>query len=241
MKFFKSKRSLTERLVRRVFYKFYARNLLYELQLRARKSSADYVEAHIQDAVIFWNLKDILIFCMDRAPKEGLILEFGVATGNTTNIIANTAKPRTVHGFDSFEGLPEDWSGHVETRGAFSRNGALPKVLENVRLYKGWFSESLPEFLKNNTGLVAFLHIDCDLYSSTRDVLQLLKDRLQTGTIIEFDEYFNYPNWQQHEYKAWQEFVTENNIQYRYIAMTAHDGKVAVEITNFANSLQNSM
>jgi len=120
MKFFKSKRSLTERLVRRIFYKYYARNLLYELQLRARKSSADCVEAHMQNAVIFWKLKDILIFCMDRTPKEGLIIEFGVATGSTTNIIANVAKPRTVHGFDSFEGLPEDWSAHVETRGAFS-------------------------------------------------------------------------------------------------------------------------
>lgn len=230
MKFFKSRRSLTERLVRRIFYKYYARNLLYELQLRARSSSADYVEAHMQNAIIFWKLKDILNFCVDRAPKQGLIFEFGVATGNTTNIIANAAKPRIVHGFDSFEGLPEDWSGHVETRGAFSRQGTLPRVIKNVKLYKGWFSESLPEFLKNNTGPIAFLHIDCDLYSSTRDVLQLLKDRLQTGTIIEFDEYFNYPNWQQHEYKAWQEFVTDNNIQYRYIAMTAHDGKVAIEI-----------
>lgn len=239
VKLFKSRRSLTERLVRRVFYKYYARNLLYELQLRARKTSADYCESHMSTAVIYWKLRDILNFCIDRAPKDGLLLEFGVATGNTTNIIARAAHPRTVHGFDSFEGLPEDWSGHVETRGAFSRKGALPKVIENVKLYKGWFTESLPEFLKKNDEPVAFLHIDCDLYSSTRDVLQLLKNRLQTGTIIEFDEYFNYPNWQQHEYKAWQEFVTENNIKYRYIAITAHDGKVAVEITELAGNSQN--
>jgi predicted O-methyltransferase YrrM len=230
MKLFKSKRSLTERFVRRIFYKHYARNLLYELQIRARKSSADYAESQMQDAVIFWKLKDILNFCIDHSPKEGLILEFGVATGNTTNIIANAAKPRTVHGFDSFEGLPEDWAGHIETRGAFSRKGLLPKVSENVMLYKGWFSDSLPDFLKKNTEPVAFLHIDCDLYSSTRDVLKLLKDRLQTGTIIEFDEYFNYPNWQQHEYKAWQEFVTEHNIKYQYLAITASEGRVAIKI-----------
>lgn len=232
MKLFKSKRSLTERLVRRVFYKYYARNLLYELQLRARNTSADYVEAHMQNAVIFWTLKDILNFCMNRAPKDGLVLEFGVATGNTTNIIANASNGRTVHGFDSFEGLPEDWSGHVETRGAFSQKGNLPKVVNNVILHKGWFSDSLPDFLEKNQDKIAFLHIDCDLYSSTQDVLSLLKDRLQIGTVIEFDEYFNYPNWQQHEYRAWQEFVTDNNIRYKYIALTAHDGKVAIEITS---------
>lgn len=47
MKILKSGKNLTERLVRRIFYKFYARNLLYELQLRARSSYADYVEKHM--------------------------------------------------------------------------------------------------------------------------------------------------------------------------------------------------
>ena len=187
------------------------------------------------NVVIFWRLEDILEYCIKQAPGEGLILEFGVATGKTINIIAATATGRDVHGFDSFEGLPEDWSGHVETQGSFSRKGQLPKVRQNVKLYKGWFSATIDKFKALHSGPVAFLHIDCDLYSSTREVLQGLKDRLIIGTVIEFDEYFNYPNWQQHEYRAWQEFVRNYGIQYRYLAMTAADGRVAIVITGINN------
>ncbi len=232
MKKIKEKRSLTERLVRRVFYKYYARNLYYELQLRARKSSVDYIESQMTDAIVFWTLKEILEYCVSKTPQNGLILEFGVAGGNTINIIANAAGNREVHGFDSFEGLPEDWTGHVETKGSFSTNGRLPKVRSNITLHKGWFSETISKFKEQHTDTIAFLHIDCDLYQSTREVLWSLADRLVEGTIIEFDEYFNYPNWQQHEFKAWQEFVKEKNIQYRYLALTASDGRVTVEITN---------
>lgn len=232
MKKNKPKRSFSERLVRRFFYKYYARNIFYELQLRARRSSADYVEAHMPDAIIFWTLKEILDFCVARAPQNGLILEFGVAGGKTINTIAEAAGDRAVHGFDSFEGLPADWTGHVEKAGSFSRKGKLPNVQSNVQLHKGWFSDTIPPFKEKYKEPAAFLHIDCDLYQSTRDVLWNLSDRIVRGTIIEFDEYFNYPNWQQHEYKAWQEFVKTFGISYRYLAITASDGRVAVVITD---------
>ncbi len=110
--------------------------------------------------------------------------------------------------------------------------GQMPKVRSNVKLHKGWFTETLPKFKERYKETIAFLHIDCDLYSSTREILNQLSDRLVVGTIIEFDEYFNYPNWQQHEFKAWQEFVKEKNLSYRYLAISASDGRVAVEITN---------
>jgi hypothetical protein len=61
-------------------------------------------------------------------------------------------------------------------------------------------------------------------------VLWSLRDRLQAGTIIVFDEYFNYPGWRQHEARALKEFVAEFAIAYRYIAFTAMDGSVAIEI-----------
>lgn len=70
-------------------------------------------------------------------------MEFGVVTGMSINIIAEAAQEREVHGFDSFEGLPENWSGHVETQGSFSSKGQLPKVRPSVRLYKGWCGETL--------------------------------------------------------------------------------------------------
>jgi len=48
--------------------------------------------------------------------------------------------------------------------------------------------------------------------------LEGLRERLQPGTIIVFDEYFNYPNWERHEFKAWKEFVTRHGVTYEYLA-----------------------
>lgn len=226
------KKPMTERLVRRIYYKYFSRNLLYELQTRARNQSADYVEANMPDATIYEAHAGILEDGVEMAPDEGLILEFGVASGNTLSIIANAAgSGREVHGFDSFEGLPGDWGGHVERKGAFARNGDLPSVPSNARLHVGWFNQTLGPFLAENEGPAAFVHIDCDIYSSTVDILEGLRPRLVEGTVILFDEYFNYPGWRNHEYKAWQEFVAETGIEYDYKGFTAHDGRVLVLIT----------
>lgn len=224
-----AKKSFSERLVRRFYYKYFARNILYELQMRARSQSADYAEAHMADAIIFEDATKMLKYCVKNAPK-GAVLEFGVADGGSIAEIASVYKG-TVHGFDSFEGLPEDWSGHTEAAGTFDRGGTLPKVPKNVELHKGWFSDTIPVWKQAHPDPVGFLHMDCDIYSSTRDVLALMKDRLRPGTIIKFDEYFNYPNWQKHEFRAWAEFVAEHGVEYRYIAFTALHGRVAVEIT----------
>lgn len=223
------KGALIQRLVRRVYYKYYARNLLFELQVRARADSADYAEAHMTEASVFEDGDAFLRYCLARAPA-GAVLEFGVATGRSIGVLARASEGRLVHGFDSFEGLPEDWTGHVERRGAFSRKGALPKVPANVRLHKGWFKDTIGTWLAANPDKLGFVHVDCDIYSSTRDVLWSLRERLQVGSVIVFDEYFNYPNWRQHEARALKEFVAEFGVRYRYIAFTARDGAVGIEI-----------
>jgi hypothetical protein len=101
-----AKRSLRERLIRRVDYKYFARNLLYELQMRAHAEAADYAQAHLPDTLIFEKAGAPLRYCLDQAPA-GASLEFGVSGGGTINQIARHAKGGPVHGFDSFEGLPE--------------------------------------------------------------------------------------------------------------------------------------
>lgn len=146
---------------------------------------------------------------------DGLWCEFGVAAGHSLNLAGEHAAPRIVHGFDSFEGIPEAWG--VIGAGAYTQGGRLPQVRENVRLHVGMFDETLPQFTAEQRGPLAFLHIDCDLYSSTRTVFQHLGDRIVPGTIIQFDEYWAYPAWQKHEFKAWQEFVAARGIKYRYV------------------------
>lgn len=225
-----AKKSMTERLVRRVFYKYFARNLLYELQLRARAESADYVQAHLGQAVILEDYEDLLHTAVGEAPDDGLVLEFGVASGTSINIIAR-AMGRTVYGFDSFEGLPESWGGALERKGAFSAAGKAPEVQRNVQLVKGLFSATIPSFAAEHDGAIALLHVDCDLYRSTVDIFEGLGDRLRPGSVILFDEYLNYPGWRHHEFKAWQEFVAARNITYEYLAFSARDGQALVRVT----------
>ncbi len=225
------KRRLTERLFRRIYYKYFARNLLYELQIRARASSADYVEAHMREAIIFERHPNILQYGIEISPPEGLYLEFGVATGNTIAVLADALGPdRVIHGFDSFEGLPENWAGHVERRGAFGRKRQAPKVPANVILHQGWFDGTVPAFAAAHPGPAAFIHMDCDLYSSTETVLDALADRIVPGSVILFDEYFNYPNWRHHEFKAWHEFTAARDLAYDYVAFTAQEGRVLVRV-----------
>jgi predicted O-methyltransferase YrrM len=194
-----------------------------ERAIRALSRSVDYVETHMADAIGFDTQKEVLSHALDETTVAGHYLEFGVFTGGTIRYMAkelrNAGKRDVIlHGFDSFEGLPEAWSGFNLGRSAFSVGGRLPRVPDSVRLHKGWFSTTIPAWREQISGPIAFIHIDCDLYSSTVDILEGLRERLQPGTIIVFDEYFNYPNWERHEFKAWKEFVTRHGVTYEYLA-----------------------
>ena len=135
------------------------------------------------------------------APEAGLVLEFGVYTGRSIAWLAEGGAQ--VHGFDSFEGLPGDWTREVKA-GGYSTAGRRPDVAANVTLHVGWFEETLPAFLAREAGPLRLANIDCDLYSSTRCVLEALAPRLVVGSVLVFDEYFTYPGWRDHEWKAFQ-------------------------------------
>ncbi len=159
---------------------------------------------------------------------DGMCLEFGVYKGNSINFISSMFPDKIIYGFDSFEGLPENWR-YDGQKGFFDLNGILPKVNKNVRLIKGWFNETLPRFVKDHSEKCAFIHVDSDLYSSAKTIFAELKNQIVPGTIIAFDEYFNYPGWQEGEHRAFMELVKENNFDFEYIARTAYE-QVAVVI-----------
>lgn len=200
-----------------------------ERSIRALNKSVDYIDENMPNAVGFETQKELIAYSLDQTMASGYYMEFGVFTGGTMRYMAKRKPKAEFHGFDSFEGLPNDWSGMPFVKSTFSVKGALPKVPSNVSLHKGWFNETLPAWRKAHQGKVAFMHIDCDLYSSTVDILENLADRMQAGTIVLFDEYFNYPNWENHEYKAWKEFVAKYHVQYEYIGFARQ--QVAVRIT----------
>jgi len=150
---------------------------------------------------------------------DTLWLEFGVATGKTINYISSFTKDK-VYGFDSFEGLPEKWRSGYD-KGMFDRHGMLPEVNDNVVLIKGWFCDTLYPFIREQNKKVSFIHMDCDLYSSTITVLDILLPYLEKGCIIIFDELVNYEgfNGETGELKALYEFINKNNIKFEWIGM----------------------
>lgn len=162
-----------------------------------------------------------------QANPDGLVLEFGVRFGNSIRMLAELAK-QEIYGFDSFEGLPDVW--HHEPKGSYTTKGVVPEVPENVKLHVGWFDSSLPKFLAENEGPVRLVNIDCDIYSSTKTVLDLLAPRMVTGSVIIFDEYIGNEHWREDEFKAFQEAVKSYGWSYEYISFSFFTKQVAVRI-----------
>lgn len=156
---------------------------------------------------------------IESCQVNGLNCEFGVHEGFTINRIATFIGDETIYGFDSFEGLPETWNMNDTSslsQGHFAIND-LPTVAPNVSLVKGWFDQSIPVWKQTHTDNLKFIHIDCDLYSSTKTVLDALNSQIVPGTVIVFDEFYywarptEYTTWADHEYRALGEWIKENN------------------------------
>lgn len=208
-----------------------AMDIELQMQWAACQETAAFVAQNMMKTQAFPNRFSLLSHSLKaidpKLQKEGLHCEFGVGAGSSVNFIASQTSA-TIHGFDSWEGLPEDWRTGFE-KGTFAMDG-LPKVRPNVKLHKGWFNESLPVWAKEHPGPIAFIHFDADLYSSTKTVFDIIGDRIVPGTILQFDEYFNYPGWQDGEFKAFKEFVEARNVKFEYIGYTNKDEQAAVRI-----------
>ncbi|MCH8613695.1 class I SAM-dependent methyltransferase [Arsenicicoccus dermatophilus] len=190
--------------------------------------SARWAAENLVGARSFGHPHETLRHALSLAPTGGLALEFGVFQGATLRIIAEARGGREVYGFDSFEGLPEDWRVGFPA-GAFGVDG-LPDV-PGATLVQGWFDQTLPGFLAEHPGPVDLLHVDGDLYSSAATVLELVGPRLRPGSIVQFDEYLNYPGWQEHEHRAWTEHVARTGVTFEPVAFTHDHEQVAVRIT----------
>ncbi|HEX2533019.1 MAG TPA: class I SAM-dependent methyltransferase, partial [Chitinophagaceae bacterium] len=206
-----------------------SKDIQARLQQIALEETVAYITRHMQSVPAVSSAFAVYDFVLPRVSvADGLYCEFGVWKGNSINYMARKVD-REFHGFDSFTGLPEFWRGGYG-KGAFSLDGALPPVEKNVRLHKGWFEETLPPFLRQYPGPIALLHVDSDLYSSAKTIFSYLKERITEGTIIVFDEYFNFPFWQNQEYKAFREFLAETGWGYDYLCYNQCHEQVAVQI-----------
>ncbi|CAF0947416.1 unnamed protein product [Adineta steineri] len=162
---------------------------------------------------------------MIKPSCDGLWMEFGVFRGTSLSQIAEWKQAfcdnssQLVYGFDSFAGLPADWRRGFK-RGAFRMpNGTQIIVPSNAVLVKGLFIDTLPTHLRlvdyqyQCKTPVSFVHIDGDIYESARDILYLLGTRFVSGTVLVFDELFNYPDYEKHEIKALFEFLSGSDLR----------------------------
>jgi hypothetical protein len=203
-----------------------------EMKMLALEETVRYARTYMHTAVGVESSREVLSLALQQVTVAGTYLEFGVYKGGTISFIAKQAgSSQLVHGFDSFRGLQEAWSGDSSS---FDLRGRLPKVPANVVLHPGFFADTLPGWTALNPGPAAFIHIDCDLYEPARCVFEHIQEHIVPGTIIVFDEYFNYPNWQAHEFRAFAELVARCQVQYDYLAYARF--QVALRIRAIAHA-----
>lgn len=196
----------------------------------------DFFKDKMKSSSVFLKVDDIRNFAIYRAiqnnagDSKNLFLEFGVYTGGSINLFSKQLKNinETIYGFDTFEGLTEDWLTHVFfPKGSLSLNNKLPKVAKNAILIKGKIQDTLDNFLKDNLKKkILFAHMDMDTYASTKFALAKIKPFLEKGSVILFDEFYGYPNWQQEEYKAFTEVFKEN--EYKFIAFCESEAAIQI-------------
>ena len=215
-------------------------SLFYLLEKKSVEEAANYIYNNMGSALRFQNRYEYIEFVISKLVLDGELLEFGVGGGTSINQIAGIVD-REVHGFDSFEGLPDDG---ILGSATLNKNSGMkwfagkvkhsaPQVKTNVILHKGWFEDTIPDFLQSFSKRIALLHIDCDIYSSTKTVFHYFGKYITPGTIIMFDEYFGYYGWPYNEFKAFREFVAEYSVTYEYIAYSG-SGEAAVRIKSLS-------
>lgn len=192
------------------------------------EESAEYVQPLLSKVLIFADKTELWNHAFSKRELDGLCLEFGVFRGGSINFFAKNNPSLIFYGFDSFEGLAEDWAGHHAVKGRFSLNGSLPAVLQNVSLVKGWFQDTVPTFLSEHQECISFIHVDCDTYESSKMVLELLQQRIRPGLVIIFDEYLGYPGWKNGEFKALKEIREEIGFEYEYLAFSTNQASIRI-------------
>ena len=165
--------------------------------------------------------------------ERALVCEFGVGNGRSLRMTQELLPLHVpIHGFDTFTGLPQAWGN--EPIGTYSTGGRAPSMEGDVIFHKGLFQDTIPQFLAecDNESFLAYANIDCDLYTSTLDILESMHSKIVPGTILVFDEYLCHPTWRQDEFRAWRECCKRFGWQYEYLAFSLETKQTVVKVVN---------
>ena len=203
----------------------------YEMYVKEEKIKCyETFKPHFKKS-IFLDYKNYHKFIIDRAKENDefnkkFYLEFGVYVGKTINFFSNYVN--TIYGFDSFEGLREDWVGTALPKGYFNLNKKIPKLNKNVIPVVGWVQDTLVPFLEENKPEINFVHLDMDTYETTKFVLTKIKPYIVRNCIIAFDDHYNFSGWEVGEYKALKETFNDN--EYKYVCFCINGKQATIQI-----------
>jgi O-methyltransferase len=165
----------------------------------------------------------------------GTFVECGVWRGGSAGIMGLALKHshpnRSLHLFDSFEGLPEPGPEDGIQAIEYSDNRGSGKLLtiskcvanldivkdfllkklhldqRHIHFHVGWFQETIPIQAKK-IGAIAVLRLDGDWYASTQGCLEYLYPLVSPGGAIILDDYYCWEGCK----KATDEFRALHNI-----------------------------
>lgn len=135
-------------------------------------------------------------FLLNAREVSGAAAEVGVWRGGTGQLITATLSPKNIFLFDTFAGLPAispRWDKDYHVEGDFD-NTSYADVInlfsknKNVTVCKGIFPESITDQV-TSTKNFCFVHVDVDLYQSTKDCCEFFYPLLSEGGIMIFDDY----------------------------------------------------
>lgn len=168
--------------------------------------------------------------CIEQVNDGDVCLEFGVFNGRSINYMAEARPDSQFHGFDSFEGLPENWIPGREA-GFFKTDQSKLRFHPNIAIHRGWFSDTLPPFVAALKTPVKFMHFDCDLGVSTNTVLTALQSVIvDSKSLLLFDEFYNYNGYEDHEIASFLEFVNRTGANFEVVGRNINHQQVAIQI-----------
>ncbi|MDR3144137.1 MAG: TylF/MycF family methyltransferase [Puniceicoccales bacterium] len=209
-----------------------------------RDQSVEFVKKFMPHAVPMTSDTHLLLYSSIIALAnfpEGIAIDLGAGVFKSSNLIGAVFCHNIVFACDTFSGLPDVWVRRDKNFpiGTFApirhlQNEMQPPfpVLDNVVAVKGHFNDTIPQIIPIIEDYpIALVHIDSDTYSGAISGLKPLLPLLRVGTILVFDEFYNYPGYENGEYRAFMELIVGNGFQYTPLAFNAHHQQVAMQIT----------
>tara|TARA_B100000003_G_C10934114_1_gene372470 strand:- start:2153 stop:2881 length:729 start_codon:yes stop_codon:yes gene_type:complete len=183
--------------------------------------------------------KDYFQECLEYMKKfqNSIFLEFGVGDGGSARIISEFFSEKQIYGFDSFEGFKDEpaknsfWESYQKV----FKESKTPELPKNYVLIKGYLEETFDAFIKKkklHEVDTLLIHFDMDVYEPTKLILNFIR-KSKKKTIIMFDEFYNYEEFEKHEWRAFYEEILCENIENKMLFYTDCSSKNFGHLSKF--------